>query len=74
NTDIFVEKREGGGFTVITAQARESSSEDTGYSSNPRVVYAYTDMSNVVNPAGWTHNRFPERAKIQVQGARCKSQ
>ncbi|MFQ6637732.1 hypothetical protein Gotur_013531 [Gossypium turneri] len=42
--------------------------------SNPRVVYAYTDMSNVVNPAGWTHNRFPERAKIQVQGARCKSQ
>ncbi|KAG4171213.1 hypothetical protein ERO13_A12G195500v2 [Gossypium hirsutum] len=73
NTDIFVEKREGGGFTVITAQARESSSEDTGYSfvhgsitgtasnsflgrawrSNPRVVYAYTDMSNVVNPACW---------------------
>ncbi|MBA0861708.1 hypothetical protein Goshw_000091 [Gossypium schwendimanii] len=93
NTDIFVEKRERGGFTVITAQARESSSEDTGYSfvhgsitgtasnsflgrawrSNPRVVFAYTDMSNVVNPAGWTHNRFPERAKTVYYGEyKCK--
>ncbi|KAH1074767.1 hypothetical protein J1N35_027095 [Gossypium stocksii] len=83
NTNIFVEKRDGGRFTVITTQARESSSEDMGYSfvhgsitgtanssflgrawrSNPRVVYAFTDMSNVVNTAGWSHNRFPKRAK-----------
>ncbi|MBA0805905.1 hypothetical protein Gohar_005392 [Gossypium harknessii] len=69
--NIFVEKREGEGFTMITTQARESSSEDMGYSSNPRVVYAFTDMSNVVNTAGWSHNRVPERAKIQVQGATC---
>ncbi|MBA0754385.1 hypothetical protein Gogos_019837, partial [Gossypium gossypioides] len=62
NTNMFVEKREREGFTVITTQARESSSEDMGYSSNPRVVYAFTDMSNVVNTAGWSHNRFPERA------------
>ncbi|XP_040940166.1 putative pectinesterase 63 [Gossypium hirsutum] len=74
--------REGRGFTVITTQARESSSEDMGHSfvhgsitgtannsflgawrSNPRVVYAFTEMSNVVNTAGWSHNRFPKRAK-----------
>ncbi|MBA0805906.1 hypothetical protein Gohar_005392 [Gossypium harknessii] len=30
--NIFVEKREGEGFTMITTQARESSSEDMGYS------------------------------------------
>ncbi|KAK8496715.1 hypothetical protein V6N13_029133 [Hibiscus sabdariffa] len=76
------------GLTVITAQARESSSEDTGYSfvhgkisgsakgaflgrawkSSPRVVYAYSEMSKVVNPAGWSHNSQPERAKTVYYG------
>ncbi|KAE8715978.1 Pectinesterase isoform 2 [Hibiscus syriacus] len=75
-------------LTVITAQARESSSEDTGYSfvhgkitgtakgsflgrawkSSPRVVYAYTKMTNVVNPTGWSHEMQPERAKTVYYG------
>ncbi|KAK8975366.1 hypothetical protein V6N11_057460 [Hibiscus sabdariffa] len=75
-------------LTVITAQARESSSEDTGYSfvhgkvygpakgaflgrawrSSPRVVFAYSDMGKVVNPAGWSHNNQPDRAKTVYYG------
>ncbi|KAK8496717.1 hypothetical protein V6N13_029135 [Hibiscus sabdariffa] len=86
NSEIYVEADPG--LTVITAQARESESEDTGYSfvhgkvtgdakgaflgrawkSSPRVVYAYSEMSKVVNPAGWSHNSQPERAKTVFYG------
>ncbi|KAE8669341.1 putative pectinesterase 49 [Hibiscus syriacus] len=86
DTEIFVEIEPK--LTVITAQARESSSEDTGYSivhgkitgtakgsflgrawkSSPRVVYAYTEMTDVVNPAGWSHDMQPERAKTVYYG------
>ncbi|KAK8495795.1 hypothetical protein V6N11_008308 [Hibiscus sabdariffa] len=86
NSEIYVEPDPG--LTVITAQARESESEDTGYSfvhgkitgeakgaflgrawkSSPRVVYAYSEMSKVVNPAGWSHNSQPERAKTVFYG------
>ncbi|KHG24685.1 Pectinesterase PPME1 -like protein [Gossypium arboreum] len=93
NTEIFVEGDPG--LTVITAQARESSSEDTGYSfvhgsisgtaknaflgrawkSSPRVVYAYTEMGNVINPVGWSHNVQPERAKTVYYGEyKCTGQ
>ncbi|BBG99563.1 Pectin lyase-like superfamily protein [Prunus dulcis] len=61
----------GNGLTVITAQARDSASDDTGYSFahckitgtgngtylgrawriSPMVVFAYTSMSEVINPA-----------------------
>lgn len=71
------------GMTVITAQARESSSEPTGYSfvhsqvtgtgtgtylgrawkTSPRVVFAYTTMSSVVHPEGWSINFKPERSR-----------
>ena len=80
-TELYVEGDNG--LTVITAQARESASENTGYSfvhcgvtgtgngtylgrawkSSPSVVFAYTDMSSVVNPAGWDIKNMPERAK-----------
>ena len=70
-------------MTVITAQARDSASEDTGYSflhcnitgtgngtylgrawrTSPRVVFAYTSMSEVINPAGWSNDKRPERDK-----------
>ncbi|KAE8673721.1 Pectinesterase isoform 2 [Hibiscus syriacus] len=86
DTEIFVEIEPK--LTVITAQARESSSEDTGYSivhgkitgtakgsflgrawkSSPRVVYAYTEMTDVVNPAGWSHEMQPERTKTVYYG------
>ncbi|KAB2602792.1 pectinesterase 63 [Pyrus ussuriensis x Pyrus communis] len=69
------------GITVITAQARDSASEDTGYSFvhcnvtgigsgtylgrawrvRPQVVYAYTSMTQVVNPADWSNDNHPER-------------
>ncbi|CAN6565217.1 unnamed protein product [Malus baccata var. baccata] len=69
------------GITVIAAQARDSASEDTGYSFvhcnvtgigsgtylgrawrvRPQVVYAYTSMTEVVNPAGWSNDNHPER-------------
>ncbi|XP_022738510.1 putative pectinesterase 63 [Durio zibethinus] len=85
-TELYVDGDNG--LTVITAQARESSSENTGYSfvhcsitgtasgtylgrawkTSPRVVYAYTDMSSVVNPAGWSDNLQPERAKTVFYG------
>ncbi|CAL9024302.1 unnamed protein product [Prunus brigantina] len=68
-------------MTVITAQARDSASEDTGYSFvhcnitgtgngtylgrawriSPRVVFAYTSMSEVITPAGWNNKNRPER-------------
>ena len=68
-------------MTVITAQARDSASEDTGYSflhcnitgtgngtylgrawrTSPRVVFAYTSMSEVITPAGWNNKNRPER-------------
>ncbi|KAA3460502.1 pectinesterase PPME1-like [Gossypium australe] len=80
-------------MAVITAQARESSSEDTGYSfvhgritgtakdvflgrawkSSPRVVYSYTEMDEIVHPGGWSSNRQPERAEIQMHGKRRNS-
>ena len=69
------------GIAVITAQARESDKEDTGYAfvhcrvtgsgnhtylgrawqSRPRVVYAYTSLSNAINAEGWSDNSHPER-------------
>ncbi|KAK1588676.1 hypothetical protein Q3G72_025774 [Acer saccharum] len=71
------------GMTVITAQARDTTTEDCGYSfvhgqitgvgtgaylgrawmASPRVIFAYTTMSSVVNPAGWDNNMKPEREK-----------
>ncbi|KAB2598399.1 pectinesterase 63 [Pyrus ussuriensis x Pyrus communis] len=76
------------GITVITAQARDSDSEDTGYSfvhckitgtgigtylgrawrARPQVVYAYTNMTKVVNPAGWSNDNHSERDKTVSYG------
>lgn len=81
NTELYVEGETG--LTVITAQARESQDENTGYSfvhctitrtaqgaylgrawkTSPKVVFAYTDMSEVIHPEGWSHNLQPERAQ-----------
>ncbi|KAK5846445.1 pectinesterase PPME1-like [Gossypium arboreum] len=36
--------------------------------SSPRVVFAFTDMSNVVHPEGWSHNLTPERAQTLFYG------
>lgn len=33
------------------------------WKSRPRVVYAYTNMSDIVNPKGWSDNFFPQRDK-----------
>ncbi|CAL9008387.1 unnamed protein product, partial [Prunus brigantina] len=69
NTELHVLDN---GITIITAQARNSASEDIGYSfvhckitgigsntylgrawrTSPMVVYAYTKMFEVINPAG----------------------
>ncbi|KAE8669336.1 Pectinesterase isoform 2 [Hibiscus syriacus] len=38
------------------------------WKSSPRVVYAYTEMTDVVNPAGWSHDMQPERAKTVYYG------
>ncbi|KAH0887886.1 hypothetical protein HID58_050315 [Brassica napus] len=66
----------GDGLRVITAQARQSDTEQNGYTfvhckitgtgtgiylgrswmSHPKVIYAFTEMSSVVNPAGWREN------------------
>ncbi|TXG70416.1 hypothetical protein EZV62_005351 [Acer yangbiense] len=71
------------GMTVITAQARDTATEDCGYSfvhgqitrvgtgaylgrawmASPRVIFAYTTMSSVINPAGWDNGLKPEREK-----------
>ncbi|KAJ7961953.1 Pectinesterase [Quillaja saponaria] len=79
NNEINVLKDNG--MTMITAHARQSPSEDTGYvfvhcritgTSNgtylgrawmtrPRVIFAYTDMTGIISPAGWTNNFHPER-------------
>ncbi|KAF3433215.1 hypothetical protein FNV43_RR24317 [Rhamnella rubrinervis] len=76
------------GLTVITAQARESNSETTGYvfvhsqvtgtgtgsylgrawKTNPRVVFAYTTMTGVVHPEGWSVNFHPERSGTVYYG------
>ncbi|XP_062087158.1 putative pectinesterase 63 [Humulus lupulus] len=68
------------GTGVVTAQARESERESTGYSfvhckvtgsgkhaflgrawmSRPRVVFAFSSLSDVVNPLGWSDNFHPE--------------
>ncbi|MBA0604319.1 hypothetical protein Godav_016989 [Gossypium davidsonii] len=86
NTELYVDGDTG--LTVITAQARESQEENTGYSfvhctitgtaqgaylgrawkTSPKVVYAYTDMSEVINPEGWSHNLQPERAQTVFYG------
>ncbi|MBA0846865.1 hypothetical protein Goshw_008637 [Gossypium schwendimanii] len=86
NTELYVDGDTG--LTVITAQARESQEENTGYSfvhctitgtaqgaylgrawkTSPKVVYAYTDMSEVINPEGWSHNLRPERAQTVFYG------
>ncbi|CAL9008386.1 unnamed protein product [Prunus brigantina] len=67
-------------MTVITTQARDSASEDTGYSFvhcnitgtengtylgrawriSPRVVFAYTSMSEVITPASWNNKNRSE--------------
>ncbi|XVE56463.1 hypothetical protein DITRI_Ditri04bG0012000 [Diplodiscus trichospermus] len=85
-TELYVEGDKG--LTVITAQARESESEETGYSfvhcsitgtangtflgrawkSSPRVVFAYTEMGSVVNPAGWSDENSPDRQKTVFYG------
>ncbi|CAL8078574.1 unnamed protein product [Prunus armeniaca] len=72
-------------MTVITAQARDSTSEDTGYSfvhcnitgigngtylgkawrTSPRVVFAYTSMSEVITPTGWNNKNRPERDRFK---------
>ncbi|EOY22714.1 hypothetical protein QUC31_007881 [Theobroma cacao] len=91
NTVLYVDGQKG--VTVITAQARESSSENTGYSfvhctvtgtasgaylgrawkTSPRVVFAYTNMSSVIHPLGWSDNLHPERAKTVFFGEyKCK--
>ncbi|CAA7022529.1 unnamed protein product [Microthlaspi erraticum] len=36
--------------------------------SHPKVVYAYTDMSSVVNPSGWQENPQSERDKTVFYG------
>ncbi|KAG7549873.1 Pectin lyase fold/virulence factor [Arabidopsis thaliana x Arabidopsis arenosa] len=66
----------GDGLRVITAQGRQSPTEQNGYSfvhckvtgtgtgiylgrswmSHPKVVYAFTEMTSVVNPSGWREN------------------
>ncbi|MBA0703614.1 hypothetical protein Golax_015925 [Gossypium laxum] len=86
NAELYVDGDTG--LTVITAQARESQEENTGYSfvhctitgtaqgaylgrawkTSPKVVYAYTDMSEVINPEGWSHNLRPERAQTVFYG------
>ncbi|TYG60219.1 hypothetical protein ES288_D07G050700v1 [Gossypium darwinii] len=86
NTELYVDGDTG--LTVITAQARESQEENTGYSfvhctitgtaqgaylgrawkTSSKVVYAYTDMSEVINPEGWSHNLQPERAQTVFYG------
>ncbi|XVF08550.1 hypothetical protein REPUB_Repub07fG0012800 [Reevesia pubescens] len=86
NTELYVDGDKG--LTVITAQARESASENTGYSfvhcsvtgtavdaylgrawkTSPRVIFAYTDMGSVVNPAGWSDNLQHDRAKTVFYG------
>ncbi|KAK0597835.1 hypothetical protein LWI29_029030 [Acer saccharum] len=68
---------------TITAQARDTTTEDCGYSfvhgqitgvgtraylgrawmATPRVIFSYTTMSSVINPAGWYNNMKPEREK-----------
>ncbi|XWS47839.1 hypothetical protein CRYUN_Cryun13aG0019500 [Craigia yunnanensis] len=85
-TELYVEGDNG--LTVITAQASDSASENTGYSfvhcsitgtgngtylgrawkTSPIVVFAYTDMSSVVNPAGWSDKNQPERQKTVFYG------
>ncbi|KAA3460495.1 pectinesterase PPME1-like [Gossypium australe] len=83
NSEIFVEGDPEGDpeMAVITAQARESSSEDTGlqeqrrtyflgraWKSSPRVVYSSTEMDEIVHPGGWSSNRQPERAETVYYG------
>ena len=36
--------------------------------SHPKVVYAYTEMTNVVNPAGWQENKIAEHDKTVFYG------
>ncbi|MBA0674076.1 hypothetical protein Goari_015688, partial [Gossypium aridum] len=38
------------------------------WKTSPKVVYAYTDMSEVINPEGWSHNLRPERAQTVFYG------
>ncbi|PON92470.1 Pectinesterase, Tyr active site [Trema orientale] len=86
NTELHVIGEDG--IAVITAQARESNTEKTGYSfvhckvtgngrhaylgrawqTRPRVVYAYTTLSNAINPEGWSDNAHPERHNTVFYG------
>ncbi|XP_050207863.1 pectinesterase PPME1-like [Mercurialis annua] len=79
-------------LTVITAHARSTAKEDTGFvfahskingdgtgaflgrawMEMPRVIFAYSKMSRVVNPGGWFDNFHPERQKT-VEFAEYKS-
>ncbi|EEF51641.1 hypothetical protein RCOM_1502780 [Ricinus communis] len=72
--------------TVITAQARQVS-EDTGFSfvhcsvggkgwmEAPRVVFAYTSMSGVVNPEGWSSNNHPsEKSRLCLENIKTHDQ
>ncbi|PSS32459.1 Pectinesterase [Actinidia chinensis var. chinensis] len=81
NTELHVIP--GDPVALITAQARKSNSEDTGYAfvhcdvtgtgrnaflgrawmPYAKVVYAYTTMSDVVDPKGWSDNFKPENDK-----------
>ncbi|KAI5346751.1 hypothetical protein L3X38_014630 [Prunus dulcis] len=81
-------------MTVITAQARDSASEDTGYSfvhcnitetgngtylgrvwrTSPRVVFAYTSMSEVITPVGWNNkNRLEHDSTVFYGEYKCSS-
>ncbi|KAK3000225.1 hypothetical protein RJ639_023844 [Escallonia herrerae] len=78
----------GDGMSMITAQARESGSFDSGFSfvhcnvtgtggnaylgrawkPFAKVVYAYTAMSDVVKPEGWSDNFHPDDDKTVFYG------
>ncbi|KAL9375662.1 hypothetical protein Peur_032541 [Populus x canadensis] len=43
------------------------------WTERPRVVFAFTTMSSVVNPGGWSDNQHPERDRIVSFGEyKCK--
>ncbi|KAM1668679.1 hypothetical protein ACFX2K_042878 [Malus domestica] len=41
----------------------------------PQMVYAYTNMTKVVDPAGWSDNNHPERDKnVAYKEYKCMGQ